>query len=624
MKLNKFLLSAIAAASLTACSDSPEIVDNNKGHWNADGTGYVSLSISMPDNVGSKGSRAAGNADGSHNDKLNDGELNEYAVYDATLVIFTTDKNNAAEGDYKLTAAYKLPVDFKNTATNEQISSAATVEINKINAKYAKALVILNKPSTIELDENAKMIKLKNTSGTSGTYESLADCTFADFQKKATEVPVKLKSGKGFTMTNAPLTTAQSVSGTISTGSSTTTTLANIDVDNIKQTAEEAKTSPAARIYVERSVAKVTLKDNDTNNHQLGNNTQIHYSIEGFVLDNTNPTTYIVRKAGETDNNWYNLKSEYFTTDKAVEDQYRFIGTTPVSTTDHLYRTYWAEDPNYNILTTEATGLTLTNRTTLKATDGDFTQLTTSTGNNEHPIYCMENTFNVSSQTHRNTTRAILKVCFWRGSDTQKPASTPTLYMYKNDIETLLDDGTDKKFTNKVLADLNSIPAVSGYKGGVKSVTYSTTTNGVKKIETVTYNDVTTTEDASSNSPIFELIQKHIGEISVYEDGCAYYSVLIKHFGDQLTPWNTWEADPNKPAAGNNNIYPNNSEANYLGRYGVVRNNWYELGVSKVSKIGTPVINTPDNTPDDELDSYISVSINILSWAKRSQDVDLQ
>lgn len=621
MKLNKFLLSAIAAASLTACSDSTDVVDSNKGHWNADGTGYMSLSISMPDNVGSKGSRAAGNADGIHNDKLNDGELNEYAVYDATLVIFTTDKNKAAEGDYKLTAAYKLPVDFKNTATNEQISSAATVVINKINANYAKALVILNKPSTIELDEKAKMIKLKNTSG---TYESLADCTFADFQEKATEVPVKLESGKGFTMTNAPLTTAQSISGTITTGSSTTTTLANIDVNNIKQTAEDAKKSPAARIYVERSVAKVTLKDNYTNNHQLGNNTQIHYSIEGFVLDNTNPTTYIVRKAGESDKTWYNLKSEYFTTDKAVKDQYRFIGTTSVSTTENLYRTYWAKDPNYEIPGTEATGLTLTKRTKLEATDGDFTKLTTGTGNSEHPIYCMENTFNVSSQTHRNTTRAILKVCFWRGSDTQKPASTPTLYMYKNDIETLLDDGTDKNFTKNVLADLNSIPAVSGYKGGVKSVTYSTTTNGVKKIETVTYNDVTTPEDASSNSPIFELIQKHIGEISVYEDGCAYYSVLIKHFGDQLTPWNTWEADPNKPAAGNNNIYPNNSEANYLGRYGVVRNNWYELGVSKVSKIGKPVIDTPDNTPDDNLESYISVSINILSWAKRSQDVDLQ
>ena len=40
MKLNKFLLSAIAAASLTACSDSTDVVKNDKGQWNADGTGY--------------------------------------------------------------------------------------------------------------------------------------------------------------------------------------------------------------------------------------------------------------------------------------------------------------------------------------------------------------------------------------------------------------------------------------------------------------------------------------------------------------------------------------------------------------------------------------------------------
>lgn len=83
MKLNKFLLSAIAAASLTACSDSPDIVDNNKGHWNADGTGYVSLSISMPDNVGSKGSRAT------NNDDFVKGDDKEYAVKNATLVIFS-------------------------------------------------------------------------------------------------------------------------------------------------------------------------------------------------------------------------------------------------------------------------------------------------------------------------------------------------------------------------------------------------------------------------------------------------------------------------------------------------------------------------------------------------------
>lgn len=60
MKLNKFLLSAIAAASLTACSDSTDVVKNDKGQWNADGTGYVSLSISMPNST-SNGTRADAN-----------------------------------------------------------------------------------------------------------------------------------------------------------------------------------------------------------------------------------------------------------------------------------------------------------------------------------------------------------------------------------------------------------------------------------------------------------------------------------------------------------------------------------------------------------------------------------
>ena len=104
MKLNKFLLSAIAAASLTACSDSPEIVDNNKGHWNADGTGYVSLSISMPDNVGSKGSRAT------NNDDFVKGDDKEYAVKNATLVIFSGDTDD--EASMKIEAAYDLPLSF--------------------------------------------------------------------------------------------------------------------------------------------------------------------------------------------------------------------------------------------------------------------------------------------------------------------------------------------------------------------------------------------------------------------------------------------------------------------------------------------------------------------------------
>lgn len=599
MKLNKFLLSAIAAASLTACSDSPEIVDSNKGHWNADGTGYVSLSISMPDNVGSKGTRADGNADGSHNDNFNHGELNEYAVYDATLVIFTAEQEKTAEGDYTLAAAYKLPLTFKtNSSTPDQISSisTATTKIDAINAKKAKALVILNKPTSITLDEDAHTIKLNN----GGTEEDLKNKTFKEFQKKTTVVVTDLNTttgtSSGFTMTNAPLTTYHSAIGAITpTSNGKTTTLADITIGNIKRTAAEAEAQPAATIYVERSVAKVTLA-NTTAAGTLTSDPNVHYQIEGFALDNTNEKSYIVRNADKTSTEWYNLKSN--SSNVNLADQYRFVGSTEVA--NGLYRTYWAEDPNYS---SDANTGIITTPTAFKGID--------------KALYCMENTFDVANQKAVNTTRALLKVCFWK-NNAKKPETVPTLYMYNNDVKTL---NNQTEFLTAAKEEVNKIPAVLAYHTGVASITLTTTKNYVE-VASVKYNDGTT----ETTGEIFNIIKNHFGEIAVYKDGIAYYPVLIKHFGDQLTPWNTWETDPNKPSAGGiDQIYPTtNRDANYLGRYGVVRNNWYELNIKSVKRPGKPGINTPDNTPDDELDSYISVSINILSWAKRSQDVDLQ
>lgn len=599
MKLNKFLLSAIAAASLTACSDSPEIVDSNKGHWNADGTGYVSLSISMPDNVGSKGTRAPGDADGSHNDKFNDGNLNEYAVYDATLVIFTADQDDAAEGNYKLAAAYKLPLTFNGKdPAHDQISSisTATAKIDAINAKKAKALVILNKPTSITLDESHHMISLNGA--------SLKDKTFADFQKETTAVTVNLTATTGFTMTNAPLTTSQS--GTSVPAVGTTTTLADINIDNVKRTAEEAKAAPAADVYVERSVAKVTLAN--TTAGTLTSDHNVHYQFEGFALDNTNSTSYIVRNADQTNatsNPWYTLTSQ--STSVNGDDKYRFIGNNAVKT--GYYRTYWAEDPNYNV---QHDATTHTDVPKLQTSNNpDFTATTDA-------LYCMENTFDVANQKAVNTTRALLKVCFWKNA-TSKPGTVPTLYMYNNDVKTL---NNQADFLTAAKTEVNNIPAVLAYHTGVESITLTTTENYVE-VASVKYNDGTT----ENTGEIFNIIKNHFGEIAVYKDGIAYYPVLIKHFGDQLTPWNTDEYGTTQPSAGGiDQIYPNNTnrDANYLGRYGVVRNNWYELSVNKVLRPGSPVINPPSTNPDDELNSYISVSINILSWAKRKQNVDLQ
>lgn len=606
MKLNKYLLSAIAAASLTACSDSPEIVDNNKGHWNADGTGYVSLSISMPDNVGSKGSRAT------NNDDFVKGDDKEYAVKNATLVIFSGDTDD--EASMKIEAAYDLPLSFTTEGGNgNQIISKGklTKQINKITKTYAKALVILNMPSNLHLDGNSLTYDVTTATGT--TTETFNE-TFKKFQELQSTLNVDVDDTKGFTMTNAPLTKGQS--GATAPTAAKTTTLADITTENIKPTAEEAAQNPAATIYVERSVAKVTVTKSSTATDIIEGTTNIKYAIKGFDLDNTNTTSYIVRNADETATKWFGLKSNSSLVDG--DDRYRFIGNKLIADGSGLYRTYWAKDPNYE------NGNTTDIKSNSSTQDGEghdrFVGI-------DKPKYCMENTFTVANQTQANTTRAILRVQMYKDGET----AGKTYYMYNNDVNTFASEGTN--FDTEVKNNANNIPAVKAEGKTVASFTLEDvkekgqTIKGFKQIGSVTF----TGETSSTNTgEAFDAIKNYFGRITVYTDGYAYYPVLIKHFGDGLTPWNK-EGDEKEwltqPSAGDvNNIYPDDvrRDANYLGRYGVVRNNWYELKINSVKRPGKPAINTPKDTPDDELDSYISVSINILSWAKRSQDVDLQ
>lgn len=606
MKLNKFLLSAIAAASLTACSDSTDVVDNNKGHWNADGTGYMSLSISMPDNVGSKGSRET------INDKFEKGDDNEYVVKNATLVIFSGNDGDS-EGNYTLDATYKLPLKFQTTGTNgNQIISKATItqQINKPSKAKAKALVILNLPSGLSLDDSKHELNKISTTGSTASSTTLKGTTFTDFQ--AIELTLNTDVANGFTMTNAPLTNAYSTAAGLMPEETaetkrTTTTLADIKEGSIKNTPEDAAANKAADIYVERSVAKVTVKKGEQLKTKISTNTEINCEVKQFALDNTNSTSFLVRNV---DNSWAGLVSKS-TTVNSLQDKYRFVGFTEVET-GKGYRTYWAKDPNYeNKLDNASTSA--------------FSEL-----GEDKPLYCMENTFDVAHQTNANTTRAIVKVQLWKdAADKGK-----TYYMYNNDASTFDLQGTNLGTNTNLLAAANKIALVVANNKTVTALGFEDAKDkngndlkGYKQIK-----DVTIDGTPISTGEIFESIKNYFGNIAVYENGYAYYPVLIKHFGDGLTPWNKDEYGDatNAPVSSTeiNKIYPegsdNRSNANYLGRYGVVRNNWYELTVNNVKKLGKPGINTPDNTPDDELDSYISVSINILSWAKRSQDVDLQ
>lgn len=72
-------------------------------------------------------------------------------------------------------------------------------------------------------------------------------------------------------------------------------------------------------------------------------------------------------------------------------------------------------------------------------------------------------------------------------------------------------------------------------------------------------------------------------KVATYENGISYYPVRIKHFGDDLTPWKKTEA-PEPTVSGG--AYPTaNQAANYLGRYGVLRNNWYNIDVTGIKNL---------------------------------------
>lgn len=613
--MKKFMIAALAAGMLTACSDSA-VVETPAGggaQWGADGTGYVSLNINLPKTT------SAGRTN--DNDQFNDGNANEWAVNDAILLLFTQDGAN--EGDAKFKAAYQLPVNFNQSGTTtDQITATAqiTKRIQAISGTI-KALVILNGISsgvfkcnnTIAVDDKDHATLFYTGEPGTGSYTEVAtDTKFSTFQNYLSQIPTSV--AKGFLMMNAPLTDAQSTATDMTFTGKKVSTLSEIIANNIKYTAAEAAAAPAANIYVERAVAKVTMSNTNTTGTVPGGTGTLAYEIQGIALDNTNSTSYLVRNAdlidATTDATTMALRSSSNTV-KALATGYRMIGNEtvgndkPAAGGKALYRTYFATDVNY------ATEANLTTSNTIN----DYNDKWVAPADvADKPLYCLENTFDVAHMDFHNTTRAILKVKIGDGSDHY------IMHNWDNAGDTWCNETEMKE---KVRAN---IQAMAVYQGQTITNVVMAEKADIQNVLVLKSYEVDGTETTSGDN--FNTAKNRIGDVYKYVGGIAYYEVRIQHFGDDLTPWNKDEYTTAPKEGDIDTIYPAGASqnGNYLGRYGVLRNNWYNLTVSSVKRIGTPYIPAVKTvtTPDDVINSYISVNINILSWAKREQGVDLQ
>ena len=429
----------------------------------------------------------------------------------------------------------------------------------------------------------------------------LTGSTLDEFLKKTNATTGKSLTESGFYMANAPL--ANKGGGSTSPIGATINTLVNLD-GKIKATEAEASAA-AADIYVERGVAKVTLSKPTTVSDVGGSytdaahTTKVPFEVTSWALDNTNQSTYLVRST-DGFSSWLDLA----TMRTGITNKYRFVGSAEVGT--GLYRTYFAKDPNFD--TVGNTGATFN-----KATDTDYS---TKFGD-ENPKYCFENTFDVANQNDNNTTRVLIKAKLNNGSDFYVlNGNQNTIYKYDDVIKEIQNQFIteyaqwikDNVATPAKVDESNVKVTISSAAGAVNITSIS--------IDGLTLK--TTSTETGLPSDVLDKVTARLGTIQKYSNGESYYFVRIKHFGDDLTPW------ANGELGDCTEVYPTpNAEANWLGRYGVLRNNWYDITVEGVKGLGSATVPKVTTTTDDELKSYIAVRINVLSWAKRTQNATL-
>lgn len=614
-------LALAATLALGACS-SDNVVDND-GSTPIDLSkgGFVKMSLNLPtDN--NRGSRAE------LNDTLKDGLANEYGIKNAYLVLFEGgDDENAAtiKGAYELENSdfrdFEAVGDDPNHVTiTKRIAFANGTKKPSDSNNHIYALVVLNNNGLFNVNGSHELSFA--TDVTAKEYNTSTK-NFINFSKAlastSTDGTTPFASNvatNGIFMTNAPLCTKHGGNADPGTDAKIKT-LADV-TDNIYTTEAEAKSKPAAEIYVERAVAKMTVQQGTEGKLKAnkGNTaSEISYKLYNWAVDNTNRNSYIVR---QYDKNWNKLYS-----DKAAgANKYRFVWDTPVNPNANvkLYRTAFAQDPEYKTTTADPDNynqMTSNAKMTLKTTFG-----------NEHPQYCNENTFQVTAQNQDQTTRVVLGV---KMSEPGIPTSgTPT---YDKDLY-IVNGNKEVVYTKATLAErlkniiLHNDPAVKTWAKDHKTdvsldITFGNDIAGATTITNATLKGKTAagaTEDTFTGTFTIAF-NKALPNIVRYKGGVAYYAVRIKHFGDTDTPWNV-EGQGVK-AGDNSNIYNTGSENWFLGRYGVVRNNWYDISVNSIQTLGDATIPAFTNYPDDVLENYISVSINVLSWSKHSQGADL-
>lgn len=573
MKIKHLFGLAVIAAMTASCSSNEDLGTAGPGTGtNETGVGYATFTINLPSVSGTRAADAGGA-------EMDEGTAKEYAVKSATALIFQ--KYGSDEGSCKFVESVDLPTaaaDWTDDATDGITTTKKLVaKLTNVDTKNQYYVLVL-------LNNN------KNKTGGVKVALPTVGQSYNEWNSQILTPSVDdLAADNDFYMANAPLK-----------GTASPTTLVTIDKEHIYSSKEKAEAgTSAATVYVERGVAKMSVTDPTTKtviDKATNTPTQSTVEFNNWALDITNKKTYAVH-------NIDGLSTDF----SAIWTTPRFIGTNS--------RVYWGKDPNYN----------LDNLNKKEADrEAEFNFIKATSGINKtfkESAYCLENTFNLANMYQGQTTRVIFKATYTPMDDAGNPLADKdgTFYTIGN-MTTILKEAALETAVNTAATSVLpgcTVDYTNLKQEGSHVITLADIKDSTDKtlVADKDYSGKTGTQIVKEINDKLGLIdgaghaEAMVG-INTYAQGVTYYIARVKHFGS-LTPWNSGES------YGTDN-------GKYLGRYGMLRNNWYDLTVGNVYGPGYPGVPPVDpNQPDDENEKYLSVSVKILSWAKRSDTVDL-
>lgn len=337
-----------------------------------------------------------------------------------------------------------------------------------------------------------------------------------------------------------------------------------VDSDlTLYKTADLAEKAPLS-IKLDRVVAKVHVEINPIADDEV--KAEIKLENGGWLLNVTNKKYFPVSKRLPT---WFEENGGGFRT---PFDDYK-LGS---------YRI----DPNYNTQDSEEYNVYAEDKG-LEWKESDTDE------------YCLENTQDSINNVHAYTTHVLFKIKF-----------IPTEYKLPNKETTgRQGDNADWMYINTGYYTFETLKAwieteltaKVNANGGVVPMPLTNAFN--KYLVDLGINEITIPDDEAGIATAmtaFEAAQsaieleddraRTVGSFTYYVGGVCYYRAMIRH--DDT-----------------------NEIVNALGEFGVVRNSYYDISVSKFNHPGYPTIPEPSpKDPDEDGGNWLSIQINVNPW----------